>query len=215
MAKKAELTPAEETACREYIRNGGDQSAAFRIAYPHSTKWKPKSVWERASVLFATAKVQSRLAILRDQIERMALVEERELLSELSAMLRMDPADCFDERGNLLPIKEIPRNVRRNITSIKVRRVKSRTNDEARIEEDIIELKFSDKQGTMEKLGKHLGIYERDNAQKSDRMSAWLASLPPEARTRIKQKLDELASAGRLPVRAGGANPGSAGDVRH
>lgn len=211
MVKKADLTAAEETACREYIRNGGDQSAAFRVAYPHSTKWQPQAVWTRSSQLFAKDKVKVRLATLREQIERIALVEERELLSELAAMLRMDPAECFDERGNLLPIKDIPRNVRRNITSIKVRRLKS----ERGTEEDIVELKFSDKQGTMEKLGKHLGIYERDNAQKNDRIGLWLASLPPEVRSRIREKLNDLASAGRLPARPGTVDAGPSGDIRH
>ena len=42
------LTPSEETFCREYVTNGGDQNAAVRKAFDCS-QLTDKSVYEKSS----------------------------------------------------------------------------------------------------------------------------------------------------------------------
>ena len=56
------ITPREEKFTH-LLLDGKSQSEAFRVAYPHSVKWKPESVHQNASKL--AAKVQPTLAELR------------------------------------------------------------------------------------------------------------------------------------------------------
>ena len=50
--------------CAQWILNGGDQSKAWRKAYPNSTA-DDKTVWEKAARMHAMSKVQTRLAELQ------------------------------------------------------------------------------------------------------------------------------------------------------
>ena len=62
------LSFQRERFCQEYVKCG-DQSAAFRIAYPTSKGWKDKLVWSHASELMRDGKVKVRVAELRKQTE--------------------------------------------------------------------------------------------------------------------------------------------------
>ena len=50
--------------CGEWILNGGDQSKAWRKAYPISLA-TDKSVWEKAAKMHKMAKVESRLKLMQ------------------------------------------------------------------------------------------------------------------------------------------------------
>lgn len=63
---------AIETACQEYVLNGGDQSKAYRKAFPASQKWKDQSVHVKASQLFALDKVQIRVKELQAKVAETA-----------------------------------------------------------------------------------------------------------------------------------------------
>lgn len=170
------LTLKQEKFCLEYVRNGGNASEAYRAAY-NAEKMKPKTVNERASVLLSDNKVAARVKDLQDAITEAALIEPTELLREMAHMLRADPADAYTETGQFKSIHDIPRDLRRNIAAIKTRRVKGANGD---ADEDIIEVKFWDKQGTMDKLAKHLGVYEKDNRQKAPIMPLVDKDMSPE-----------------------------------
>lgn len=145
---------------------GKPASEAFREAYPASQKWTPAAVWSNASAMLAKHNVSVRVAEIQQAISEAAIVEQVEVVRELAHMLRADPADAYDEEGRLKNIHDIPRDLRRCISAVKSRRIQSKANDEDRIEEYVIELKFWDKQGTIDKLMKHLGGYAKDNEQK-------------------------------------------------
>ena len=55
---------ADECACQQLVLNGGNQSAAYRVAFPASKRWKDKTVHEKASRLFADGKVSARVSEL-------------------------------------------------------------------------------------------------------------------------------------------------------
>jgi len=52
--------------CAQWILNGGDQSKAWRVAYPKSTA-TDKNSWEKASTMHKSAKVRQRLSELQAQ----------------------------------------------------------------------------------------------------------------------------------------------------
>ena len=51
MAKK-KLTLKQEKFCQEYVKNGGNASAAYRSAY-NASKMKDETVWVKASMLLS------------------------------------------------------------------------------------------------------------------------------------------------------------------
>ena len=66
------LDAKREKACKAYVLNGGNKSEAFRDAFPHAKKWKDKTVWSRASELFAESEVQGRVEELQAKAKEIA-----------------------------------------------------------------------------------------------------------------------------------------------
>lgn len=60
------LTDSQEKFCRVYIETG-NQSEAYRQAYPRSKKWKSDSVHVKASEMMALGKVSLRVKQLQAQ----------------------------------------------------------------------------------------------------------------------------------------------------
>jgi hypothetical protein len=66
------LDAKREKACHAYVLNGGNRSEAFRVAFPHSKKWKPETVNVRASQLFKEDKVQIRVTEIQVKAKEIA-----------------------------------------------------------------------------------------------------------------------------------------------
>lgn len=65
------LTNQQEAFCQAVISTD-TASAAYRIAYPSSRKWKDETVWSKSSTLMANGKVKERLAQLRSSVTEKA-----------------------------------------------------------------------------------------------------------------------------------------------
>ena len=88
------LTGPEEMFCVLYLKNP-NATAAYRIAFPRSLKWKESSQNERASALLSSIKVQSRLSQLRSDLRidaRISLADHLEELKTLREMAKEDRA---------------------------------------------------------------------------------------------------------------------------
>lgn len=81
------LTTNQELYCAARMR-GLTQRAAYREAYPRSRSWKDSSVDPKASELESGGKVAARLAELRAEAARAAVVTRAEILSAQAAVLR-------------------------------------------------------------------------------------------------------------------------------
>lgn len=73
MSKEIEVTQdikltAQQERFAQLLFEGYNQSEAYRIAYPVSLNWKPKSVWEKASELANNIKVKSRVIQLKNPV---------------------------------------------------------------------------------------------------------------------------------------------------
>ena len=87
------------------------QSAAYRLAYPSTIRWKDKSVHERASRFAAEVKVRSRIQELKDaQLERHGASIDR-VIQELTRVAFLDPRRFYDEKGKLLPVHLLPDDI--------------------------------------------------------------------------------------------------------
>ena len=167
-------TVAIEKACQEYVLNGGDQSKAYRKAFPASLKWKDASVHERASKLFADAKVRSRIKELQEEAAKVAKdkfkIDAEYVLGRLAEIDRMDFADIFAEDGqSLLPIREWPCVWRRYISGFDFSEVWDGYGDERQMVGLLKKIKWPDKVKNLELLGKHVSVQAfRDQVGLSD-----------------------------------------------
>jgi len=151
-----------ETACQQYILNGGDQSAAFRIAYPHSLTWKDKTVWSKASTLFSTEKVQERVRELQETVAKIAQdkfnVDAQYVLGRHLEIDQMDLLDILQDDGSLKPVREWPKVWRSFISGMDVAELFEGRGDERVMVGLLKKIKWPDKIKNLELLGKHISV---------------------------------------------------------
>jgi phage terminase small subunit len=166
-------TPKQEAFALAYIelQNG---SAAYRAAY-NTASMSPKTVHEAASRLLKNSKVAARVEELKaPAIVAAALSLERTLL-EIARVAYADPRRFYRADGTLkdpvewdddmtaavaqVEIDELTDQVSTDGTTTTVRRTRP------------TKLKFWDKNAALEKAMRHLGLYERDNARRSENLS--------------------------------------------
>ena len=80
------LTPMQEKFCQEFIKTG-NQSEAYRRAYPKSLKWKPETVTERASVLMRGSNVSTRVKELQAKIEKKNEITKEWIFKQLKNVI--------------------------------------------------------------------------------------------------------------------------------
>jgi hypothetical protein len=91
------LDPKEEAIVAAYIRNGGDQSKAWRSCHPES-KASLKTINEKASRFFAQGKVRARIVELQAQVAAQSVTAAALTLDAHMEMLR-ELRDKADQRG--------------------------------------------------------------------------------------------------------------------
>lgn len=72
----------------QLVASGMSQAAAYREAYPNSTKWKDSTVWSRSSELSKEGEVSGRIAELQGEAAQMAVYTLAEHLSRLDELSR-------------------------------------------------------------------------------------------------------------------------------
>lgn len=76
-------SPKEEKFAR-LLLEGKSQSEAYRLVYPHSKRWKPKSVHEKASKL--AVKVRPRVNSMREEAKERSLLTLEDHMRQLEEL---------------------------------------------------------------------------------------------------------------------------------
>jgi hypothetical protein len=117
--------------------------------------YAPEYASNRGSVLLRPAIVE---ALEKAKLEDFSLstVRAADILRAASDIAYSDPIHAYDEKGNLLDIRQMPAHTRRAIQSIKVRRENLGTADGKT--DSVVEIRFWPKQDGLELLAKHKGL---------------------------------------------------------
>jgi hypothetical protein len=91
------LDPREEAIVAAYIRNGGNQTDAWKDTHPNS-RAKPESMHQQASVFFRKLKVRSRILELQAQVASQSVASAALTLDAHMEKLR-ELRDRADQRG--------------------------------------------------------------------------------------------------------------------
>jgi len=186
------LTDFEEACCREYIANGGNQSAAFRAHNAKSMKWTDASVWNRASQLFARPHVKAYLNELREKVQQVAAekfdITVERVLQELARVAFGDIRKMFSADGKLLLPVDLDDDTAATIASMDV--VTFTHGEEGG---DSVEFthryKKCDKLKAIEMLARHLQMFtpktedtEQEDARfRGQKVPGWMEDMIPSA----------------------------------
>lgn len=215
----AELTSKEELFC-QHVLKGDNDSDAYRAAY-NTGSMKPETVNRASHTLRKKYKITARIAYLRDLAAQAAVITESQVLQEAAKIAFSDIRKAFDSTGALLYPHQWPDEVAGSIKSIKV--VEMAGGMEVNAEDGSVqsvpmyvkEVQFWDKNAALEKLFKHMGLYEKDNRQKADAFATAFARLPIEAQLLITEKLHAIAGPINRPIISGSSDTGAGRRTTH
>lgn len=198
------LTPKREKYCQEYVNGddgvAGNKTESYLIAYPKSQQWKRTSVSVKACQLSKTWVVEERIKELQEEkahrIREMYAIKEKKLLEIEACIIYSDIRDLFTKDGILItnPHKLEPK-IARAIAAIDV------INDPQRGK--IVRFKLHDKGKALERMERHLGMFEKDGARDWDNPLAELLrtingatrGLPNRAKPAIRDPERQMAEA--------------------
>lgn len=156
-----------EVFAEAYVRNGGCAAKAARTA-----GFATRGAHSRGFEMLARADVQEAIRLRQTELMHRYRVNTENTIEELASMAFFDPADFFDENGALRPIDEVPLRARQALAGFKARRIRGRNSEP---DEEIVEIRFLDRGAAIERLMRHLGLFEKDRRQKPDAVAELLA----------------------------------------
>lgn len=181
MAEKR-LTKKQDDFALAYIQTGKPVEA-YRQAYGPGNM-SNASIHKEASRVLANPKVAARIAELRaPAIEAAGLTVER-TLKEVQRVSEVDPRRFYRDDGTMVPPSEWDDDMAAAVSFIKatpVILVKATGRKPAKIGYTY-ELKFWDKNAGLEKAMKHLGLFEKDNAQSRESLVLRVEAAKPVRR---------------------------------
>ncbi len=158
------LTPRQERFLGEYLTdlNG---TAAYRRAFPACSYNTART---EAARLLANPCIRSELAAARRDVKRLTQATAERVIQEIAAIAFADVFDLFDHTPDGLALRsfrDVPPEARRAIASLKVKRVVTRTRTTDGGETvtetvDVIQVRLAQKLAALDKLARHLGLYE-------------------------------------------------------
>jgi phage terminase small subunit len=92
-----------------------------------------------------------------------SMISCKRVMEEEACIAFCDPAELLDSNGNMIPPHLLPERIRRAI-SIEVKETRGPSGIGKSTE---YKYTLLDKKASLEKISKHLGLYERDNLQKA------------------------------------------------
>jgi phage terminase small subunit len=159
------LTPKQQRFCEQYLVDFNGTQAAIRAGY------SSKGAFVRGSELLSNRKVSDYLAdLIKEQSKRTGITADV-VLKELHRIATTDVSDAFDDNGNLRPIKDIPLETRRAIASVEIFEEYEGRGKERESIGQTKKVRFWDKVKALEHLCRHLGIFEKNNAQMGQSLS--------------------------------------------
>lgn len=156
----SKLNDQQERFCQEYLVDCQARPAAIRAGYAkvgaHVT----------ASRLMALPKVQKRIAELQKELRERTAITSEMVIEELAKLSFYNVQDFLKEDNSMERLKQMARDKVAPVVGIKVTETTSGTGKRKKTHVTT-EIKFAPKERGLELLGKHLGVFEKDNRQKS------------------------------------------------
>lgn len=162
------LTPKKEVFCAEYIIDFNGSQAAIRAGY--SERSSRVIAHEMLSDPMVSERVQQLIA---ERSQRTEITADR-VLREVARIGLSDVRRLFTKTGTMKPIHELDDDTAAAVASVEVMEEFSGRGEDRVLVGHVKKIKLWDKNSAAEKLMKHLGLFEKDNAQGADALRSVL-----------------------------------------
>jgi phage terminase small subunit len=156
-----ELTPKIKRFCEEYIKDLNGTQAAIRAGY------SAKTANEQSSQLLAKLNVKNYIAELKHSLSNKNEGLAQQVIDELKKLGFANIQDYIDKDNEIKDLTTITRDKAAAVESIKKTVTEFSGGGQSSGKKTSIQFKLYDKISALEKLGRHLGIFELDNQQKA------------------------------------------------
>lgn len=148
------LTPKQNAFVAEYLKDLNATQAAIRAGYSQ------KTAHVQGPRLLENVEVKRSIDEALERRAARVEVKADDVLRELLRLAMVDIGEAFDEKGALKPLHEMSPDVRRAISGIEVEEIWDfGDGDERTSAGRVRKVKFWDKKGALELLGKHLKLF--------------------------------------------------------
>lgn len=149
------ITLRERLFVEEYIATQNGTQSAIKAGYSKDYN----TAAQKASQLLRKPKIKRLIKKALDRIWRKSAFKTEEVLERVKEISDVDVGKCFDKRGALKSLKNIPLHVRRAISSIETEEITRK----GIVVGVVRKIKFWDKTKALEMSGKHLKLWEDGN----------------------------------------------------
>lgn len=156
------LTERQEKFCLAYIETGNG-SEAYRRSYS-AGKMKPETISKRAYELLENRIIAGRIDALRQAAAEKAVITSAEVLQIAANMVRADLRKLYNTDGSLKPPSEWPDDMIHALASVRTTEHTEQSGDDTKVVYTR-DVKLADRNAAVDRLFKHFGLFEKDNAQ--------------------------------------------------
>lgn len=142
-----------------YIANGGNATDAAKTA-----GYSAKTAYSQGGRLLKNVEIAAEIAARSKQIAKKYELTTESIIAELAKIVHADLRKLVGANGEILPVKDWPDDLASAIAAIDVTEIGLDGNAIGQTKK----IKLWDKNSAIEKAMKHLGMFEKDNAQKTD-----------------------------------------------
>ena len=165
----AHLTKKQNNFCIHYAESD-DASRSYRMAY-ETEKMKPETINRKAYDLAHNGKITAMVKQLRaEELNRINFqysIEKEKVIREYLRLAFIDIRKLFDENGQLKEVHELDSDTAAAIASIEVT-----SSLDGEIPTFTYKIKLLDKRQPLQDLAKMLGLFEKNNDQRSNRQNS-------------------------------------------
>lgn len=155
-----DLTDKQIRFCEEYLVDMNGTQAAIRAGYSE------KTANEQASRLLANVNIQEKIRGLKQELSERTMVNAQKVIDELAKIAFFDMRNIFSADNTMLDIRQLEDKDVAAIASVEIYEEFVGGGEDKQFVGQTKKIKLWDKVAALDKLGKHFGIYERDNNQK-------------------------------------------------
>lgn len=157
----AELTEKQKRFCEEYLVDLNATQAAIRAGYSEKTARQigPENLSKPV--------IQDYISELRSEQKKRTGITVEKVLREYAKIAFSDIRNLFDGNGDLKSVDDLSEEDAGSIASVEVYKEDLRSGEETLGTATTKKVKMWDKLRALEGLGKHLGMFEKDNNQKA------------------------------------------------
>lgn len=182
MVDKKPLTKKQNDFALAFVQCG-NATEAYRTAYGQGNM-SNATIATEAKRLISNPKVAAKIAALRAPAIKAAGMTVERTLKEVQRVSEVDPRRFYRDNGTMMPPSEWDDDMAAAVAFVKatpVILVKATGRKPAKIGYTY-ELKFWDKNAGLEKAMKHLGLFEKDNAQSRESLVLHVEAAKPVKR---------------------------------